>query len=139
MCWILFCVRDKHNPYNVIITCQIGKKWNVLRLRVDSVSYQADQFILGTILFTIILFLLPTTLLYYVVFTSIHLVVLLIQTILSTVAERISVIRLDRMFVMNEAELREGIKFPINSWQFHNYLFSCIQYMKTTSSSESEY
>ena len=61
----------------------IGKKWNVLRLRVDSVSYEADQLILGTIIFTILLFLLPTSLLYYIVFTSLRLLVLLLQMTLS--------------------------------------------------------
>lgn len=57
----------------------LGKKWNVLRLRVDSITYDADQLILGTILFTILLFLLPTTLLYYVVFATARLLVLIIQ------------------------------------------------------------
>ena len=46
-----------------------GKKWNVLRQRVDSASYDVDQLFIGTLLFTILLFLLPTTALYYVVFT----------------------------------------------------------------------
>lgn len=48
-----------------------GKKWNVLRQRVDSVQYDIDQLFVGTLLFTILLFLLPTTGLYYVVFTSV--------------------------------------------------------------------
>ncbi|KAL4675624.1 hypothetical protein H8959_009769 [Pygathrix nigripes] len=46
-----------------------GKKWNVLRQRVDSCSYDLDQLFIGTLLFTILLFLLPTTALYYLVFT----------------------------------------------------------------------
>ena len=46
-----------------------GKKWNVLRQRVDSAAYDADQLFVGTLLFTVLLFLLPTTGLYYVVFT----------------------------------------------------------------------
>ena len=45
-----------------------GKKWNVLRMRVDSASYDVDQLFIGTLIFTVLLFLLPTTLLYYVVF-----------------------------------------------------------------------
>ena len=61
----------------------VGKKWNVLRLRVDSVTYEADQLILGTLLFTILLFLLPTSLLYYVVFTSLRVLVLLVQIALN--------------------------------------------------------
>ncbi|KAF5928627.1 hypothetical protein HPG69_007512 [Diceros bicornis minor] len=46
-----------------------GKKWNVLRQRVDSCSYDLDQLFIGTLLFTILVFLLPTTALYYLVFT----------------------------------------------------------------------
>lgn len=48
-----------------------GKKWNVLRLRVDSALYNIDQLCVGTLLFTVLLFLLPTTLLYYFVFTAV--------------------------------------------------------------------
>lgn len=77
-----------------------GKKWNVLRQRVDSCSYDLDQvqhtrtqthivmipemqtftvnvfvvlqLFIGTLLFTILLFLLPTTALYYLVFTLVR-------------------------------------------------------------------
>ena len=48
-----------------------GKKWNVLRQRVDSAVYDADQLFVGTLLFTILLFLLPTVGLYYVVFAMV--------------------------------------------------------------------
>uniref|UniRef100_A0A3B1J574 Phosphatidylinositol glycan anchor biosynthesis, class Q n=1 Tax=Astyanax mexicanus TaxID=7994 RepID=A0A3B1J574_ASTMX len=56
-----------------------GKKWNVLRQRVDSCSYDLDQLFIGTLLFTILLFLLPTTALYYLVFTLLRLVVVMFQ------------------------------------------------------------
>uniref|UniRef100_A0A3P8S6F1 Phosphatidylinositol glycan anchor biosynthesis, class Q n=1 Tax=Amphiprion percula TaxID=161767 RepID=A0A3P8S6F1_AMPPE len=59
-----------------------GKKWNVLRQRVDSCSYDLDQLFIGTLLFTILLFLLPTTALYYLVFTLLRLVVVLFQGVL---------------------------------------------------------
>lgn len=51
-----------------------GKKWNVLRRRVDSASFDVDQLFVGTLLFTIFLFLLPTTALYYTVFTLVSFV-----------------------------------------------------------------
>ncbi|BFZ17185.1 hypothetical protein BsWGS_20224 [Bradybaena similaris] len=60
-----------------------GKKWNVLRSRVDSASYDIDQLFFGTLLFTILLFLLPTTALYYAVFTLLRLLVLTVQGLLS--------------------------------------------------------
>ena len=59
-----------------------GKKWNSLRSRVDSVEYDVDRLFIGTLLFTISLFLFPTILLYYVVFTSLRILVLLVQSFL---------------------------------------------------------
>lgn len=62
--------------YNVQITALIalwrlflGRKKNPLRKKVDSCKYSPEQLFVGTIGFTILLFLLPTTLVYYVVFT----------------------------------------------------------------------
>ena len=49
-----------------------GKKWNVLRKRVDSAQYDVDQLFIGTLLFTILLFLLPTTAFYYIVFAMVY-------------------------------------------------------------------
>lgn len=46
----------------------MGKKWNPLRNRVDSLDYDASRLLLGTLAFTILLFLLPTTAMFYLVF-----------------------------------------------------------------------
>lgn len=46
-----------------------GKKYNPLRNRIDSANFDAQQLFLGTIVFTILIFLLPTILAYYCVFT----------------------------------------------------------------------
>ena len=43
----------------------MGRKYNVLKKRIDLCCYDASQLLLGTILFTILLFLLPTTGMYY--------------------------------------------------------------------------
>ncbi|XP_076657391.1 phosphatidylinositol glycan anchor biosynthesis class Q [Halictus rubicundus] len=51
----------------------LGKKKNPLRERVDSCQYQPDQLFVGTLLFTILLFLMPTTWVYYAVFTMLRL------------------------------------------------------------------
>ncbi|CAL7934906.1 unnamed protein product [Xylocopa violacea] len=51
----------------------LGKKKNPLRERVDSCQYQPDQLFVGTLLFTILLFLMPTTWVYYTVFTMLRL------------------------------------------------------------------
>ncbi|XP_071107042.1 phosphatidylinositol N-acetylglucosaminyltransferase subunit Q-like [Haliotis cracherodii] len=60
-----------------------GKKWNVLRHRVDSAVYDIDQLFVGTLFFTILLFLLPTTLLYYVFFLALRAVVLVTEGLLT--------------------------------------------------------
>ena len=45
-----------------------GKKQNVLRNRIDSCDYELDQLLLGTILFTLLTFLLPTVIVFYFTF-----------------------------------------------------------------------
>ncbi|GLV34444.1 Phosphatidylinositol glycan anchor biosynthesis class Q [Carabus blaptoides fortunei] len=52
----------------------IGRKHNPLRDRVDSCQYSHHQLFIGTLAFTILLFLLPTTMLYYAVFTTLRLI-----------------------------------------------------------------
>ncbi|KAK5276488.1 pig-Q, partial [Cryomyces antarcticus] len=47
-----------------------GKKRNVLRNRIDSCDYDLDQLLLGTILFTLLFFLLPTVFVFYLTFAS---------------------------------------------------------------------
>eukprot|EP00057_Strongylocentrotus_purpuratus_P008987 XP_011663461.1 PREDICTED: phosphatidylinositol N-acetylglucosaminyltransferase subunit Q-like [Strongylocentrotus purpuratus] len=64
-----------------------GKKWNVLRQRVDSCSYDVDQLFMGTLLFTMLFFMLPTTALFYVVFTVLRLLILFIQSLLTLLRE----------------------------------------------------
>lgn len=49
-----------------------GKRWNSLRNRVDSYDYEIDQLFLGTLLFTIALFLLPTIATYYLFFAVVR-------------------------------------------------------------------
>uniref|UniRef100_A0A8C5Q5D5 Phosphatidylinositol glycan anchor biosynthesis class Q n=1 Tax=Leptobrachium leishanense TaxID=445787 RepID=A0A8C5Q5D5_9ANUR len=90
-----------------------GKKWNVLRQRVDSCSYDLDQLFLGTLLFTILLFLLPTTALYYLVFTLLRLLVVLVQGVIQMTINLLNslplyalVLRLCRSY-----RLAAGVKF----------------------------
>lgn len=45
-----------------------GKKWNVLKERVDQEEYSLDQLLLGTVMFTCLIFLYPTVLFYYLLF-----------------------------------------------------------------------
>ena len=48
-----------------------GKKRNVEKNRLEPTEYRLDQLLLGSILFTIAIFLFPTVLAYYLVFASV--------------------------------------------------------------------
>lgn len=60
-----------------------GRRYNVLRHRVDSWSYDLDQLLFGTILFTLAAFIFPTTLAYYALFAGLQLVTSLTSAILN--------------------------------------------------------
>ncbi|XP_077172659.1 phosphatidylinositol N-acetylglucosaminyltransferase subunit Q isoform X2 [Paroedura picta] len=92
-----------------------GKKWNVLRQRVDSCSYDLDQLFIGTLLFTILLFLLPTTALYYLVFTLLRLLVVIVQGLIHLLVDLVNslpfysvLLRLCRSY-----RLASGVKFRV--------------------------
>ncbi|XP_029015482.1 phosphatidylinositol N-acetylglucosaminyltransferase subunit Q [Betta splendens] len=92
-----------------------GKKWNVLRQRVDSCSYDLDQLFIGTLLFTILLFLLPTTALYYLVFTLLRLVVVLFQGVIHLSVDFINSFPLFAvgLRIFRPYRLAEGVKFRV--------------------------
>ncbi|KAL5018375.1 hypothetical protein ScPMuIL_004097 [Solemya velum] len=69
-----------------------GKKWNAQLRRVDSAIYNVDQLFFGTLLFTILLFLLPTTTLYYFVFTLLRICMLVVQWVVSKFVSFLNVI-----------------------------------------------
>eukprot|EP01135_Chromosphaera_perkinsii_P012217 Nk52_evm36s2612 gene=Nk52_evmTU36s2612 len=60
-----------------------GKKWNVLRKRVDSCEYDTDHFVLGTIVFVMVIFLLPTFAAVYMYFSVQRLFVLILELCVS--------------------------------------------------------
>ena len=61
-----------------------GKKHNVLRNRIDSCDYDLDQLLLGTILFTLLFFLLPTVAVFYITFTSARMAIIFLKAALDT-------------------------------------------------------
>jgi phosphatidylinositol glycan class Q protein len=61
-----------------------GKKRNVLRNRIDSCDYDLDQLLLGTILFTLLFFLLPTVIVFYLTFASARMVIISLKAALET-------------------------------------------------------
>jgi len=64
-----------------------GKKYNPLRKRVDSADVRVEHLFLGTIVFTILLFLLPTSTTFFVVFYILRmLAVVVLEIIRKTIA-----------------------------------------------------
>ncbi|XP_041978753.1 phosphatidylinositol N-acetylglucosaminyltransferase subunit Q [Aricia agestis] len=61
----------------------VGRKYNPLRNVIDSCEYTNQELFVGTVAFTILLLLLPTTLMYYIVFTMFRVLSLLVQYILA--------------------------------------------------------
>ncbi|KAJ2300993.1 pig-Q [Coemansia sp. RSA 2706] len=59
-----------------------GRKHNVLRNRIDSCDYDLDQLLIGTILFTLLTYLFPTVLVYYLTFVGRRLAVIMAQGLL---------------------------------------------------------
>ncbi|XP_004056926.5 phosphatidylinositol N-acetylglucosaminyltransferase subunit Q [Gorilla gorilla gorilla] len=92
-----------------------GKKWNVLRQRVDSCSYDLDQLFIGTLLFTILLFLLPTTALYYLVFTLLRLLVVAVQGLIHLLVDLINSLPLYSLGLRlcRPYRLAAGVKFRV--------------------------
>ncbi|XP_048188264.1 phosphatidylinositol N-acetylglucosaminyltransferase subunit Q [Perognathus longimembris pacificus] len=92
-----------------------GKKWNVLRQRVDSCSYDLDQLFIGTLLFTILVFLLPTTALYYLVFTLLRLLVVTVQGLIHLLVDLINSLPLYSLGLRlcRPYRLAAGVKFQV--------------------------
>jgi hypothetical protein len=59
-----------------------GKKRNILRGRIDSCSYDMDQLLLGTILFTLVFFLFPTITIYYIFFSMVRFSIIITQALI---------------------------------------------------------
>ena len=73
----------------------MGRKYNVLKKRIDLCNYDASQLLLGTILFTILLFLLPTTAMYYFI-----LLLLRLSSGFLQVAIKIAIIMINKIFLI---------------------------------------
>lgn len=61
-----------------------GKKHNVLRNRIDSCDYDLDQLLVGTILFTLLFFLLPTVVVFYLNFAVARMAIIMLKAVFDT-------------------------------------------------------
>ncbi len=87
-----------------------GRKWNVLRHRVDSTAYSMDQLLVGMLLFAILWCTFPTICAYYFLFVSAVQAIKLIQCAADSIATLFCVLPLFSLLQRNSAVLSEGIK-----------------------------
>ncbi|KAJ3288553.1 phosphatidylinositol N-acetylglucosaminyltransferase subunit gpi1 [Borealophlyctis nickersoniae] len=82
--FVFYAVASKIYYWQVTVILSLfslfrGKKRNVLRNRTDSAEYDLDQLLLGTILFTLLVFLFPTVAVYYILCSLNRVTVVAIQ------------------------------------------------------------
>ena len=96
-----------------------GKKRNVLRNRIDNCDYDLDQLLLGTILFTLLFFLLPTVVVFYLTFASARMVIISLKAILDTCLACLNHFPLFALMlrVKDSKRLPGGIYFAIHELQ----------------------
>ncbi|KAI9680727.1 MAG: phosphatidylinositol N-acetylglucosaminyltransferase subunit gpi1 [Caeruleum heppii] len=93
-----------------------GKKRNVLRNRIDSCDYDLDQLLLGTILFTLLFFLLPTVVVFYLTFASARMVIISLKAALDTLLACLNHFPLHALMlrVKDSRRLPGGIRFALH-------------------------
>ncbi|CCF56711.1 hypothetical protein KAFR_0B04150 [Kazachstania africana CBS 2517] len=62
-----------------------GKKRNVLRDRIDHHFFELDQLLMGTLLFLILVFLMPTVLAFYICYTILRLMAMCVEIFLESI------------------------------------------------------
>ena len=88
VCFFVFSSRLLSLQVSVLVSLSRlfrGKKWNALKNRVDSCDYNTNQLLLGTIVFTTLLFLLPTTIVFAALFLSLRILQWIVQFTLRAV------------------------------------------------------
>lgn len=92
-----------------------GKKRNVLRKRIDSCDYDLDQLLLGTILFTLLFFLLPTVFVFYLTFASARMGIISLKATLDTMLACLNHFPLFALMlrIKDSQRLPGGIRFDL--------------------------
>ena len=110
-----------------------GKKHNVLRNRIDSCDYDLDQLLLGTILFTLLFFLLPTVAVFYLTFTSARMAIIFLKAALDTSLACLNHFPLFALMLrVKDSRRLPGQYFPVPSQSFltcsRRHLFRASRY-----------
>ncbi|KAM7220658.1 N-acetylglucosaminyl transferase component (Gpi1) domain containing protein [Rhypophila decipiens] len=96
-----------------------GKKHNVLRNRIDSCDYDLDQLLVGTILFTLLFFLLPTVVVFYLNFAIARMAIISLKAVFDTLLSCLNHFPLFAIMlrVKDPKRLPGGIRFELRDTQ----------------------
>ncbi|KOS18274.1 N-acetylglucosaminyl-phosphatidylinositol biosynthetic protein gpi1 [Escovopsis weberi] len=96
-----------------------GKKHNVLRNRIDSCDYDLDQLLVGTILFTLLVFLLPTVMVFYLNFAIARMVIISMKAGFDTALSCLNHFPLFALMLRlkDPSRLPGGIRFELRDTQ----------------------
>ncbi|KFY43820.1 hypothetical protein V494_01814 [Pseudogymnoascus sp. VKM F-4513 (FW-928)] len=117
-----------------------GKKHNVLRKRIDSCDYDLDQLLLGTILFTLLFFLLPTVIVFYLTFAIARMSIITLKAALDTALACLNHFPLFALMLRfkDSQRLPGGIRFELRDTNKHSIEAPQRPYPSTTTHPESE-
>ncbi|CAI8500685.1 unnamed protein product [Hanseniaspora opuntiae] len=62
-----------------------GKKYNTLRNRIDNESYSLEVLLVGVLIFMILIFLMPTTIAFYLIYTFLQYIAKCLEIVLMTI------------------------------------------------------
>lgn len=87
----------------------------MLRNRIDSCDYDLDQLLIGTILFTLLIFLLPTVLVFYLTFASARMAIIMLKATLEMLLACLNHFPLFALMlrVKDSKRLPGGIRFEL--------------------------
>ncbi|XP_065847210.1 uncharacterized protein [Euphorbia lathyris] len=114
-----------------------GRKWNPLRKRLDSYNYTVKQHIVGSLLFTPLLLLLPTTSVFYIFYTILDSAITFICILIEVTISMIHGTPYIKIFLwlVRRRRFPSGIWLEILSCKSDPLEFVCFD--KMSSSSES--
>jgi phosphatidylinositol N-acetylglucosaminyltransferase subunit Q len=102
-----------------------GKKYNVLRNRVDSCDYDLDQLLVGTILFTLLFFLLPTVVVFYLNFAVARMAIISLKAVFDTMLSCLNHFPLFALMLRIKDPRRLPGQYPLFYLIGHNKLTFC--------------
>lgn len=98
-----------------------GKKHNILRRRIDDNRFELDQLLMGTLIFTVLIFLLPTLLSFYLVYTVLRFIDLTLKVTLELFLALLNHFPLFALLlrIKDAKRLPGGIIFRLRGNHFH--------------------